>query len=145
MVPACIKRMEPFFTLRNKLPLQIVQIVLIIAVISLSGARLLLPNRPPGRSTTMGLGMVSKFYSLRYPFLTLIGCQISDHHLLRSTFRTRQPFPPLEKPQGLFHPQRYGSRLLGRGCFHDDSRECECLYWNKLCPWLGCVRTSRHS
>ena len=65
MVPTFIKRMEPFFTLRNKLPLQIIQIILIIAVISLSGARLLLPNRPPGRSTTMGLGMVSQFYSLR--------------------------------------------------------------------------------
>ncbi|CAG7563257.1 unnamed protein product [Fusarium equiseti] len=57
MVLAFIKRMEPFFTLRNKLPLQIVQITLIITVISLSGAQLLLPNRPPGRSTTMGLGM----------------------------------------------------------------------------------------
>ncbi|KAG8673825.1 hypothetical protein FPOAC2_07347 [Fusarium poae] len=52
--------MEPFFTLRNKLPVQIIQIIRIIAVICLSGARLLLPNRPPGRSTTMGLGMGAK-------------------------------------------------------------------------------------
>ena len=145
MVPAFVKRMEPFFTLRNKLPLQIVQIILIIAVISLSGARLLLPDRPPGRSTTMGLGMVNHFYGSRYLFLIFLGRQISHYHFLRNPFRTCQPLPTLEKPQGLFHPQRYGSRLLGRCCFHDDSRKCECLYRNKLCPWLGCVCTGRHS
>ena len=144
-MPAFIKRMEPFFSLRNKLPLQIVQTFLIIAVIALSGARLLLPNRPPGRSTTMGLGMVSLFYSSRYLFLILPGCQISHHHFLRNPFRTCQPFPTLEKPQGLFYPQRYGSRFLGRCCFHDDSWKLQCLYWNKLCPWLGCVCTSWHS
>lgn len=104
MVPTFIKRMEPFFTLRNKLPLQIVQVILIIAVISLSGARLLLPNRPPGRSTTMGLGMVNQFYSSRYFFLIFLGCEVSHHHFLRNTFRTCQRFATLEKPQGLFHP-----------------------------------------
>ncbi|KAJ4108697.1 hypothetical protein NW768_012174 [Fusarium equiseti] len=76
MVPTFMKRMEPFFTLRNKLPLQIVQIVLIIAVISLSGARLLLPNRPPGRSTTMGLGMGAKS-------LIIISYEILSEHVSR--------------------------------------------------------------
>ncbi|KAJ4022724.1 hypothetical protein NW752_000067 [Fusarium irregulare] len=76
MVPTFIKRMEPFFTLRNKLPLQIVQIILIIAVISLSGARLLLPNRPPGRSTTMGLGMGAKS-------LIIISYEILSEHVSR--------------------------------------------------------------
>ncbi|EYB21881.1 hypothetical protein FG05_11538 [Fusarium graminearum] len=74
MVPTFIKRMEPFFTLRNKLPLQIVQVILIIAVISLSGARLLLPNRPPGRSTTMGLGMGAKS-------LIIISYEILSEHV----------------------------------------------------------------
>ncbi|CAF3429332.1 unnamed protein product [Fusarium graminearum] len=74
MVPTFMKRMEPFFTLRNKLPLQIVQVILIIAVISLSGARLLLPNRPPGRSTTMGLGMGAKS-------LIIISYEILSEHV----------------------------------------------------------------
>lgn len=86
-----------------------------------------------------------QFFGSRYISLIFLGCQISHHHFLRNTFRTCQPFPTLEKPQGLFYPQRYGSRLLGRCCFHDDSRKCQCLYCNKLCPWLGCVCTGRHS
>jgi hypothetical protein len=61
MTPVFLKKMEPFFTPRNKIPLQIVLVILIITVITLSGVRLILPNRPPGRSTTMGLGMVSLF------------------------------------------------------------------------------------
>jgi hypothetical protein len=98
--------MEPFFTLRNKLPVQIIQIIRIIAVICLSGARLLLPNRPPGRSTTMGLGMVSKFHGSKCSFLTFQGCQVSHHYYLRDAFRACQLFPTLEEPQGLLHPQR---------------------------------------
>ncbi|KAF4966830.1 hypothetical protein FSARC_5545 [Fusarium sarcochroum] len=71
MVPTFLKRMEPFFTLRNKIPLQIVQVILIITVIALSGARLVMPNRPPGRSTTMGLGMGAKsLIILSYEILT---------------------------------------------------------------------------
>ncbi|KAM0230387.1 hypothetical protein ACHAP5_011390 [Fusarium lateritium] len=71
MVPTYVKRMEPFFTLRNKVPLQIVQVVLIIAVVALSAARILLPNRPPGRSATIGLGMGAKsLIILSYEILT---------------------------------------------------------------------------
>jgi hypothetical protein len=62
MTPTFLKKLEPFFTLRNKIPIQVVQVILIITVIALSGARLLMPNRPPGRSATMGLGMVSLFF-----------------------------------------------------------------------------------
>ncbi|KAJ4256148.1 hypothetical protein NW762_009224 [Fusarium torreyae] len=71
MVPAFVKRMEPFFTLRNKVPLQIVQVVLIITVVALSAARIFLPNRPPGRSATIGLGMGAKsLIILSYEILT---------------------------------------------------------------------------
>ncbi|ENH73613.1 hypothetical protein FOC1_g10002863 [Fusarium oxysporum f. sp. cubense race 1] len=71
MTPVFLKKMEPFFTLRNKLPLQIVLVTLIITVITLSGVRLILPNRPPGRSTTMGLGMGAKsLIILTYEILT---------------------------------------------------------------------------
>ncbi|KAG5753555.1 hypothetical protein H9Q69_001591 [Fusarium xylarioides] len=71
MTPVFLKKMEPFFTLRNKLPLQIVIVTLIITVITLSGVRLILPNRPPGRSTTMGLGMGAKsLIILAYEILT---------------------------------------------------------------------------
>ncbi|KAK7424654.1 hypothetical protein QQZ08_008537 [Neonectria magnoliae] len=40
--------------------MHIAQIVLVTAVIGLSAARLLMPNAPRGRSTTMGLGMGAK-------------------------------------------------------------------------------------
>ncbi|KAM0338060.1 hypothetical protein ACHAPU_011452 [Fusarium lateritium] len=76
MGPTFIKRMEPLFTLRNKIPLQIIQIILIIAVISLSGARILLPNRPPGRSATMGLGMGAKS-------LIIISYEMLSEHVSR--------------------------------------------------------------
>ncbi|KAI1046893.1 hypothetical protein LB505_009742 [Fusarium chuoi] len=71
MTPVFLKKMEPFFTLRNKIPLQILLVTLIITVITLSGVRLILPNRPPGRSTTMGLGMGAKsLIILAYEILT---------------------------------------------------------------------------
>ncbi|VZI21000.1 unnamed protein product [Fusarium fujikuroi] len=71
MTPVFLKKMEPLFTLRNKIPLQIVLVTLIITVITLSGVRLILPNRPPGRSTTMGLGMGAKsLIILAYEILT---------------------------------------------------------------------------
>ncbi|KAF4339195.1 cytochrome P450 monooxygenase [Fusarium beomiforme] len=71
MTPLFLKKMEPFFTLRNKIPLQIVLVILILTVITFSGVRLVLPNRPPGRSTTMGLGMGAKsLIILSYEILT---------------------------------------------------------------------------
>ncbi|WZH45707.1 uncharacterized protein QYS62_006775 [Fusarium acuminatum] len=71
MTPTFLKKLEPFFTLRNKIPIQVVQVILIITVIALSGARLLMPNRPPGRSATMGLGMGAKsLIILSYEILT---------------------------------------------------------------------------
>ncbi|KAF4487896.1 cytochrome P450 [Fusarium agapanthi] len=71
MTPVFPKKMEHFFTLRNKIPLQILLVTLIITVITLSGVRIILPNRPRGRSTTMGLGMGAKsLIILAYEVLT---------------------------------------------------------------------------
>ncbi|KAF4957114.1 hypothetical protein FGADI_3333 [Fusarium gaditjirri] len=71
MTPLFLKKIGLFFTIRNKLPLQIVIVTLIITVITISGVRLILPNRPPGRSTTMGLGMGAKsLIILTYETLT---------------------------------------------------------------------------
>ncbi|KAH7222634.1 uncharacterized protein BKA55DRAFT_627196 [Fusarium redolens] len=76
MTPVFLKKMEPFFTPRNKIPLQIVLVILIITVITLSGVRLILPNRPPGRSTTMGLGMGAKS-------LIILSYEILAEHTVR--------------------------------------------------------------
>lgn len=122
MTPVFLKKMEPFFTLRNKIPLQIVLVTLIITVITLSGVRLILPNRPPGRSTTMGLGMVSLFSDTRSlrSNMFLPGCQVPHHPGLRDSHRALHPLPSLEQPQGVLYPQCYGSCLLGGCCVHDD-------------------------
>ncbi|KAK7394010.1 hypothetical protein QQX98_013207 [Neonectria punicea] len=66
---SAFQKLEPFFAPRFKTPMHIAQIVLVTAVIGLSAARLLMPNAPRGRSTTMGLGMGAKslviiFYQL---------------------------------------------------------------------------------
>ncbi|KPM34459.1 hypothetical protein AK830_g12119 [Neonectria ditissima] len=73
---AAFKKLEPFFAPRFKFPMHMVQIVLVIAVIGLSAARMLLPNAPRGRSTTMGLGMGAKS-------LIIIGYQLLTEHVNR--------------------------------------------------------------
>ncbi|KAI8662161.1 hypothetical protein NCS56_01019600 [Fusarium sp. Ph1] len=66
-----LKKMEPFFPTRSKLPIHLAQLVLVIAVVALSGARLLMKNTPRGRSTTMGLGMGAKsIVIITYQLLT---------------------------------------------------------------------------
>ncbi|RMJ07555.1 hypothetical protein BHE90_005919 [Fusarium euwallaceae] len=66
-----LKNIEPYFPARAKLPIHLAQLVLVIVVIALSGARLLMKNTPPGRSTTMGLGMGAKsIVIIMYQLLT---------------------------------------------------------------------------
>lgn len=55
---AASEALRQFFIPRSKLPLHLVQLLVVTAVISLSFARRLMKNTPPGRSTTMGIGMV---------------------------------------------------------------------------------------
>ncbi|KAF5253264.1 hypothetical protein FANTH_1860 [Fusarium anthophilum] len=87
MTPVFLKKREPFFTLRNKMPLQILLVTLIITVITLSGVRLILPNRPRGRSTTMGLGMGAKsLIILTYEILTEHFIRFHRWHSLKAYF-----------------------------------------------------------
>ncbi|KAF5979579.1 hypothetical protein FBULB1_5654 [Fusarium bulbicola] len=87
MTPVFLKKMVPFFTLRNKMPLQILLVTLIITVIALSGVRLILPNRPRGRSTTMGLGMGAKsLIILTYEILTEHFIRFHRWHSLKAYF-----------------------------------------------------------
>ncbi|KAM5341162.1 hypothetical protein ACJ41O_015271 [Fusarium nematophilum] len=59
------------FSPRFKLPIHIAELLIIFGVLGLSGARLLMKDTPPGRSTTMGLGMSAKsLIILLYQLLT---------------------------------------------------------------------------
>lgn len=83
-----LKKMEPFFPTKSKLPIHLAQLVLVIAVVALSGARLLMKNTPRGRSTTMGLGMVCTFQSLHFcRHSNNSGRQIHRHHQLSAPNR----------------------------------------------------------
>ncbi|KAF5003631.1 hypothetical protein FDECE_9837 [Fusarium decemcellulare] len=76
MSSSIMQKMDRIFNTRSKLPIHLIQVALVIAVISLSGARLLMKNTPPGRSTTMGLGMGAKS-------LVIIGYQLLTEHVHR--------------------------------------------------------------
>lgn len=69
--------------------MHVVQIVLVIVVIGLSAARMLMKNAPRGRSTTIGLGMVSYLGCLILFKVDFLGCQISHHYPVPAPHRAR--------------------------------------------------------
>ncbi|EXF75124.1 hypothetical protein CFIO01_06734 [Colletotrichum fioriniae PJ7] len=62
------------FDSKLKFPIHMVQLALVIAALSLSVARIFLPNRPRGRSGTMALGMAAKS-------LIIIAYQVLTEHV----------------------------------------------------------------
>lgn len=62
--------MAAFLDPRFKLPVHIVELVVIVAVLAISGARLTMPGLPRTRANTIALGFVS-FLSIFKQILTM--------------------------------------------------------------------------
>lgn len=128
-----------FFERRYEFPVHMFQIFLVLLAVGGSVARLLflkVPGAPTSRANTMALGMV-RFES----FLSEIpninsGCQILNHHPLRSHLRAHGQMGQSESEHD---SQLSGGCFLGRGSISGYSGQYELLCGDELHCGLGCV------
>lgn len=103
-----------------------IQMILVIIIISLTGARVAIKpsGMPVTRSDTMGIVMVgwtSKIpyaYQLRMANSVMIGCENVGGALVPTHNDVLYQAPTLAKSQGIPNPQYHGDPLLVCGCNH---------------------------